>query len=150
MCSKNYSKMGRQFLVTALLFIVGAAMLFAQPGGRNMKITAQGTVVDSKTSEPLIGVAVKVTSSDGGTGTFGISDSDGNFTFEVSPGKYSLEFTYVGYKELHKDVQLFPNRTKIGTFKMKEDPRVLAEVETIGQYAYQAEGRHPRIQCRCL
>ena len=132
MCSKNYSKMGRQFLVTALLFIFGAAMLFAQPGGRNMKITAQGTVVDSKTSEPLIGVAVKVTSSDGGTGTFGISDSDGNFTFEVSPGKYSLEFTYVGYKELHKDVQLFPNRTKIGTFKMKEDPRVLAEVETIG------------------
>ena len=119
--------------MTLLLFVMGAAMLFAQPGGRNTTIKVEGSVVDSKTSEPLVGVAVKVTSSDGGTGTFGISDADGKFTFEVNrPGKYSLEVTYVGYKPLHKDVNLFPGRAKVGQLKLKEDPKMLAEVETIG------------------
>ena len=120
--------------VMALLFIaMSVTMMLAQPGRGGFKVAVNGVVVDSKTEEPLIGVAVKVTSSDGGTGTFGISDSDGKFSFEVNrPGKYSLEFTYVGYKELHKDVNIMPNRAKLGTFKMKEDPKMLAEVETIG------------------
>ena len=127
-------RIGRHLLMIVLLFSLSAVMALAQPGmGRNMTVKAEGTVVDSKTSEPLIGVAVKVTSSDGGTGTFGISDSDGKFVFEVNrPGKYSLEFTYVGYKTLHKEVNILPNRSKLGSFKLKEDPRVLAEVETIG------------------
>ncbi len=100
-----------------------------------MKIKAEGSVVDSKTNEPLIGAAVKVTSADGGTGTFGICDSDGNFSFEVDRmGKYSLEVTYVGYKTLNKDVTLFPGRgAKIGTLKLQEDPKQLAEVETVGR-----------------
>jgi len=129
-CSRNW---GRQFVMTLFFLVFGMTMLMAQPGRGNFKVTASGVVVDNKTEEPLIGVAVKVTSSDGGTGTFGISDSDGKFSFEVNrPGKYSLEFTYVGYKTLHKDVNIMPNRGKIGTFKMKEDPKMLAEVETIG------------------
>lgn len=118
----------------ALFFLVfGVTMLMAQPGRGGWSVVANGTVLDSKTDEPLVGVAVKVVSSDGGTGTFGISDVDGKFSFEVKrPGKYTLEFTYVGYKELHKDVNIMPGRGKLGTFKMKEDPKMLAEVEAIG------------------
>ena len=124
---------GRKCVMALLFLVFGVTMMVAQPGRGGIKVAVNGVVVDSKTEEPLIGVAVKVTSSDGGTGTFGISDADGKFSFEVNrPGKYSLEFTYVGYKELHKDVNIMPNRAKLGTFKMKEDPRVLAEVETIG------------------
>ncbi len=118
----------------ALFFLCfGVTMLMAQPGRGSWSVIANGTVLDSKTDEPLVGVAVKVVSSDGGTGTFGISDVDGKFSFEVKrPGKYTLEFTYVGYKELHKDVNIMPGRGKLGTFKMKEDPKMLAEVEAIG------------------
>ena len=105
-------------LLTIVLFLIASvAVAFAQPGrGRGMKIKAEGSVVDSKTNEPLVGAAVKVTSADGGTGTFGICDTEGNFTFEVDrPGKYSLEVTYVGYKMLTKDVTLFPGGgSKIG------------------------------------
>lgn len=120
-------------LLTVFFLSLGAAMALAQPGGRGMKVQAEGTVVDSKTGEPLVGAAVKVTSADGGTGTFGICDSQGKFTFEVNqPGKYTLEFSYVSYKELVKEVNIWPNRGKLGTFKMKEDPHVLAEVEAIG------------------
>lgn len=123
----------RHVSVTILLFALTALMAVAQPPGRNFQMACEGTVVDSKTGEPLVGAAVKVTSADGGTGTFGISDENGKFTFEINrPGKYTLEFTYVAYKELHKDVNIFPNRTKLGTFKMKEDARMLAEVEAVG------------------
>ena len=130
------------YLLLAFL-LCGATCVMAQPGpggpggpGRpGMKITAEGIVVDNKTGEPLAGAAVKVTSSDGGTGTFGICDAEGKFSFEVThPGKYQLEVTYVGYKMLSKEVNVFPGRgAKIGTLKMSEDPKQLAEVETVGR-----------------
>ena len=126
---------GRRFILSVLLIALSAVMALAQPGpgGRGMKIQASGQVVDSKTGDPLVGAAVKVTSADGGTGTFGICDSEGKFTFEINfPGKYTLEITYVSYKSLTKEVQIWPGRGKLGTFKLKEDPHVLAEVETIG------------------
>ena len=125
-----------RLLTIVLIFITSAAVALAQPGrGRGMKIKAEGSVVDSKTNDPLVGAAVKVTSADGGTGTFGICDTEGNFTFEVDhPGKYTLEVTYVGYKMLTKDVTLFPGRgSKIGALKLQEDPKQLAEVETVGR-----------------
>ena len=110
---------------------------FAQPGGRGfgMKTTAEGTIVDSKTQEPLYAATVKVTSADGGTGTFGITDSIGYFTFEVErPGKYTLEFSYVGYKPLTKEVSIWPGRgAKLGTFKMEEDATYLKEVESVAR-----------------
>lgn len=125
-----------RLLTIILVFIMSAGLALAQPGrGRGMMIKAEGSVVDSKTNEPLVGAAVKVTSADGGTGTFGICDTEGNFSFEVNrPGKYTLEVTYVGYKMLTKDVSLFPGRgAKIGTLKLQEDPKQLAEVETVGR-----------------
>lgn len=108
---------------------------FAQPPGRSFQITAEGTIVDSKTSEPLFAATVKIVSADGGTGTFAITDSVGHFSFEINrPGKYSLEFSYVGYKPLTKEVNVFPGRgAKLGTFKMTEDQTYLKEVETVAR-----------------
>ena len=131
--SCSISNLGRKCVMALFFLCFGVTMLLAQPGRGGWSVIANGTVVDSKTEEPLVGVAVKVVSSDGGTGTFGISDTDGKFSFEVKrPGKYTLEFTYVGYKEFHKEVSIMPGRGKLGTFKLKEDPKMLAEVETIG------------------
>lgn len=125
----------RRLLSVLCVWLCGIVLLMAQPGPRGMRIVAEGSVVDSKTSEPLVGAAVKVTSADGGTGTFGICDSVGRFTFEVPrPGKYTLEVTYVGYKPLSKDVSLFPGRgAKVGILRMAEDPKQLAEVETVAR-----------------
>ena len=76
-----------------------------------------------------------MTSADGGTGTFGITDSIGQFKFEVDrPGKYTLEFSYVGYKPLTKEVNIWPGRgAKLGTFKMEEDATYLKEVESVAR-----------------
>lgn len=133
--SGRYSIGCRLIGVLCFLFLT-TTLALAQPGrGYGMRIKAEGSVLDSKTNEPLVGAAVKVTSADGNLGTFGICDSVGHFTFEVNrPGKYTLEVTYVGYKPLSKDVSLFPGRgAKVGTIRMQEDPKQLAEVETVAR-----------------
>ena len=123
--------------LTALFFVLLNCIFIglAQPGGRNFKVTAEGTIVDAKTSEPLFAATVKVTSADGGTGTFGITDSIGHFQFDVErPGKYTLEFSFIGYKSFSKEVNIWPGRgAKLGTFKMEEDATYLKEVETVAR-----------------
>ena len=120
----------RVFAVFMVLFC-SINIAFAQP--RMGKMTVTGYILDSKNDEPLIAATVKATSSDGGTGTFAITDENGKFSMEVPrPGKYNLVFNYVGYKEMTKDVQIAPNRTNIGKFRLKEDPHLLKEVETVG------------------
>ncbi|MDO4496514.1 MAG: TonB-dependent receptor [Bacteroidales bacterium] len=115
----------------ALFFALLSAVAIAQPGHR-MKISAKGTILDSKTLEPLYAATVKATSSDGGTGSFAITDTLGRFTLEVErPGKYSLEFSYMGYKPMQKEVNIFPGRANLGKFKLTEDSRLLREVETV-------------------
>ena len=124
-------------MMAVMVCLFGMMTAMAQPGGRGfgMKTKAEGTIVDSKTQEPLYAATVKVTSADGGTGTFGITDSIGYFTFEVErPGKYTLEFSYVGYKPLTKEVNIWPGRgAKLGTFKMEEDATYLKEVESVAR-----------------
>ena len=123
------------FRAVAFVMVLLCSLSFAiaQPGRFGGKMTVNGYILDSKTGEPLIAATVKATSSDGGTGSFAITDENGKFALEVPrPGKYTLEFNYVGYKEMIKDVQIMPNRTNIGKFNLKEDPRMLAEVEAIG------------------
>jgi hypothetical protein len=100
-----------------------------------MNITASGYIVDEKTGEGLYAATVKVTSADGGTGTFGITDSIGKFEFVVErPGKYTLDFSYVGYKAMTKEVNIFPGRgASLGKFKLTEDVRVLGEVGAVAR-----------------
>lgn len=123
-----------RFLMVMFCLVLGTTMAVAQP--RNMKVKSEGTVIDSKTSEPLFAATVKATSADGGTGTFAITDTLGHFTLEFDrPGKYTLEFTYMGYKTITKDVQVFPGGrgAKLGKFRMSEDAHYLKEIETVGR-----------------
>lgn len=134
LCFSNRVVRRMTFLLLSL--ITFTAVSIAQPrGGRDFKMTAEGTIVDSKTSEPLYAATIKVVSADGGTGTFGITDSIGHFQFDIErPGKYTLEITYMGYKPLSKEVNIWPGRgTKLGTFKMTEDATYLKEVESVAR-----------------
>lgn len=125
---------GRRLMALAFVLFSFMGLAMAQPGRRGMTVTATGEIVDAKTSEPLFAATVKVTSADGGTGTFGIADTLGHFSFEVGMGKYTLEFSYVGYKSLTKEVNIWPGRgANLGTFKLEEDATYLKEVETVAR-----------------
>ena len=59
-------------------------------------ITIKGTVVDSKTNEPLPFVTITIADSNGTT-TVTRSDFDGNFSVSVPRGDYSLTINTLGY-----------------------------------------------------
>ena len=79
--------MGKKFLSILACMLMTASMAWAQK-----QIT--GTVVDSESGEPLIGVAVRVPDSSIGV----LTDADGNFTISLPEGKKSLNFSFMGMK----------------------------------------------------
>lgn len=92
-----------------LLFLTINTGLFANGAGKgnNKKSTLSlsGQVVDKNNGEALVGVAIRI----GEHTTF--TDFDGKFSFlEMMPGQYSVEITYVAYKQEKIDVNLKENQ----------------------------------------
>lgn len=86
-------------MLKKLLFTVGLifavnTLVFAQSG------TLKGKIIDKGTNEPIAFANIIIESGGkqmGGT----TSDFDGNYTIKpITPGKYDLKATYVGYKPL--------------------------------------------------
>lgn len=73
-----------------LLLILGILTALSQQTGK-----ISGKISDSKTSETLIGLTVKITGGNLGAST----DIDGKYILgNLNPGKYSLTFSYIGYQ----------------------------------------------------
>lgn len=77
-----------QFFAFTFVFVLFSSALHAQGSG-----TVAGRVVDAKSGESLIGVAVIVEGPGIGTTT----DLDGRFSFKLKPGTYIVTAKYVGY-----------------------------------------------------
>lgn len=60
-------------------------------------VTIKGTVVDSRTDEPLPFVNVIIADVNNDTVWAGQTDFDGNFSIDVPQGNYTISFTFVGY-----------------------------------------------------
>lgn len=69
-----------------------------------------GRVLDKDTQRPLIGANILVV----GTGKGGLTDLDGNFMItHLTPGIYSLRFSYLGYKTVQIDDIILFNTKKV-------------------------------------
>jgi len=79
----------QKYWLSLLLLLLVPGVMFAQSG----KI--RGSVVDSKTKEPLIGANIIVE----GTSMGAATDVDGAYLIlNVSVGTYTIKATYVGYR----------------------------------------------------
>ena len=85
---------------TFLLFIFScfSTHLFAQT------VNVSGQIIDQKSKEPLISATVRA----GGIGT--TTDLDGNFNIDLTPGNYTLSYSYVGYETGNMDIQVKENQ----------------------------------------
>lgn len=119
-------------VIAVVCMVASVATVSAQPRFQ-MKVT--GLVVDDKTAEPLVAAVVKATSSNGGDGTFAITGEKGTFELTIErPGKYTLEFSYLGYKKFTKDYMFRPGQTNnIGKIKLEEDAVMLKDAEVVGK-----------------
>ena len=113
-------------LVCASLLAANAAYAENSATQEGMRFEQQtskikGTIVDSKTGEPIIGASVKVK----GTKHATITDVDGNFELNTPEGA-SLLVSYVGYKNEEFEAR---NGMKI---EIHEDSESLDEVVVVG------------------
>ncbi len=93
-------------------------------------ITIKGTIVDSKTNEPLPFVTVTIADSNGTT-TGTRSDFDGNFSVSVPRGDYSLTINTLGYaKYVVLEDHYTENRT-LPTIKLVSTAEMLEGVVSI-------------------
>ena len=110
-----------------LLFLCATFVTHAQ-------YTLSGKVYDAHTRQALDFVNVSAykkgeTVPANGTST----DEHGAFALQLSKGNYTIRFTFIGYKEMEKDIVLTDKAINMGKIYLQEDNRQLQEVEVVAQ-----------------
>ena len=124
--------MAHKFLsLTTLLLTFFCGSILAQNG------TIKGSIVDSKTKEPLIGASVVIE----GTTKGAAADLDGNYVIpNVSEGTYTLVVYYVSYETLtKKGISVANNKETIVDFLMNPDELNLDQVEIVARANRESE-----------
>lgn len=85
----------RQHSILSATFIVFLLSFFSLQM-QAQKTIVSGKIVDKVSGETLIGAAIKAV---GPVSKGAISDYDGNFSFEVEPGTYTIAVSYTSYRE---------------------------------------------------
>ncbi len=82
------------------------------------KTSITGKIIDQKTSEELVGVAVQIE----GTDLKAYTDIDGNFKIDgVKPGIYNLLLTYISYQDKKlSDVSIEPSASDKVEIKLEQ------------------------------
>ena len=104
------------FLLAGTVHQVSATDYFAE------SYTIRGTLLDSKTKETLIGATVYVVEFKTGTA----SDINGNFMLKLPPGKFNLQFSYIGYKTINVVIEV--NGSMIKTFYLESETKRLEDI----------------------
>ncbi len=114
-----------------VLFLVAVFAVMAMEAA-----VVKGKIVDAGGSA-LDFVNVMLTSKSDKSAVYGaISDEKGVFVVEGVPaGEYELDITFVGYQSIKKSVSVksLNEEVKLGQLELKEDAKLLGEVEVVGQ-----------------
>jgi hypothetical protein len=88
----------------------------------NRKVLLTGTVIDSKTKQPLPGVSVQ--SSDASVQS--VTNEQGQFQLRITAGALAIQMNYVNYEEKVVDLEIYEDGSH--TFQLEETPMLLEEV----------------------
>lgn len=89
--------------------------------------TVSGRITDESTA-PLTGVTIKVPGTTLGT----VSNENGNYSLTLPAGRYLLEFSYIGYETIRKNVTLTAGQSLTLNQSLREDSKSLDEAVAIG------------------
>ena len=85
------------------------------------KVTVSGKIVD-KNQKHLTGATVLVKETNQGIS----SDFDGNFSFKLNKGTFTLSVSFIGFKTIEKSI--FLDEDMVVTIVLEEDENILDEV----------------------
>lgn len=110
-----------KLLVILLLFI---------PVFTNAQTFFKGAVKDDKTNETLPGVTISLKNTTVGA----VTNFDGNYQLEVSPGTYTVVASFISYNSVeYADVEIKKGETKYLNFSLSEATQNLGEVIVVAR-----------------
>lgn len=113
---------GKKLLLLSILTHF-SVLLFAQTTS-----TVRGKILDKSSQEPVIQATIRVLKAQDSTYVSGTAtNTRGNFTISLSPGKYILNITYLGYKDKNENIQLANSGLNLGNIFIEEDAVLLKE-----------------------
>ena len=123
-------RIGWFFLFCGLLF--NGELLFSQAGDNTISVT--GTVLDEDTNEPLEYATLVLQSIDNPDKiTGGITDAQGKFDVETTPGNYKISVEFISFRSFTIEQRNLSGDTDLGTIKLAVDVEQLNEVEVVGE-----------------
>lgn len=108
--------------VFGLFFSISVTMLKAGDENSPLKYTISGYIKDAENGESLIGATVFVKELKVGTA----ANIYGFYSISLAPGKYTLEYSFLGYGKIVKEISLNAN-TNI-TLELAPESQVMQEV----------------------
>jgi outer membrane cobalamin receptor len=106
-------------LATALLI----NFFFISLISAQQKAVVIGRITDAVNEQPLVGAIVLFDSTKGI-----ISDAGGTFKTEVKPGRYALDFKYIGYQSKHIVVDVISSDTLYLNVRLETEMQMLDEI----------------------
>ncbi|WP_347157000.1 TonB-dependent receptor [Pontibacter chitinilyticus] len=115
----------QKILLLFLLLTLGT-QAFAQ------QIAITGTVQNASDQSALPGANVLLTKA--GTATVGqMTDAQGKFRFDnVTPGQYTLEVKYLGFKPFSRNIQVQNSSIDLGVLSLQDETTAIKEVQIVG------------------
>lgn len=114
----------------ALLFMILITSLnnYAQDGSAK-KIKITGKVIEKISKQPLEYATITILNPNNPKAIAGgITDSKGDFSFEVNPGTYTIKIEFISFKPLQMDEKKLTSSSSLGTISLEEDSTQLNEV----------------------
>ena len=109
----------KKIAILIVLLNLLAVHIFAQNG------TVRGSIIDDASGETVPFANVFVQETQGGT----TSDLDGSFVLQLSPGSYTIEFSFIGYSTLTvSEVEVVEGEVNLLDVRLKEESEILEEV----------------------
>ena len=124
----------KKILLLFLGLVYGISFSQRPQGQPSSPLKITGTVIDKDTKEPLeyaTLVLQSVRNPENITG--GITDINGKFNVETTPGKYKVRVEYISYKTFELEEQTFRQSKDLGVIELSIDVAQLEAVEVVGE-----------------
>ena len=110
-------------MLSLLFLLILSVSTFAQ------QATLKGTITDGEMGgEPLFGATISVDNGAKGMA----SDFDGKYSLEVEPGEHEVKFSYIGYEDIVRKVNLEPGQTLELNMELSESVNIITQVVVTG------------------
>lgn len=116
------------------ILLLASVTVFAQRENNQEKIKITGTVLEQDSGQPLEYATLVLQSvNDPSKVNGGITDVNGKYEVETTPGNYHISIEYIGYKPYKKTNQNLTASANLGVIRLSSDVSQLEGIEVVGE-----------------